>query len=122
VADQFLGQVSVFKVLSGTLSNDCRLINSVTATEERMHGLFHLCGRDHVPADTVVAGDIAAVAKLAGTPTGSTLVAPGKPVRVNGAIAPVANFAVALEPLTQADDDKLSAALARLCSEDPTIA
>ncbi len=122
VADQFLGQVSVFKVLSGTLSNDCRLINSATSTEERMHGLFHLCGRDHVPADTVVAGDIAAVAKLAGTPTGSTLVAPGKPVRVNGAIAPVANFAVALEPLTQADDDKLSAALARLCSEDPTIA
>lgn len=121
VADQFLGQVSMFKVLSGTLANDCRLLNSATATEERMHGLFLLRGREHVPVDAVVAGDLAAVAKLTNTPTGSTLSAPGQPVRVDAVTAPVANYAVALEPLTQADDDKLSAALARLCNEDPTI-
>lgn len=121
VADQFLGQVSLFKVLSGTVANDCRLVNSATSTEERMHGLFHLCGRDHVPADRIVAGDIGAVAKLSSTGTGATLAAPGMPVRVNGHSRAEPNYGVALEPLTQADDDKLSGALARLCTEDPTI-
>jgi len=121
VADQFLGQVSLFKVLSGTVANDCRLVNSATSVEERMHGLFHLRGRDHVPTDRIVAGDIGAVAKLSATATGATLAAPGMPVRVNGWLRHEPNYGLALEPLTQADDDKLSGALARLCCEDPTI-
>lgn len=121
VADQFLGQVSLFKVLSGTVVNDCRLVNSASSADERMHGLFHLRGREHLPTDRVVAGDLGAVAKLSGTATGTTLSAPGRPVRVDRARLANPNYGVALEPVTQADDDKLSAALSRLCSEDPTI-
>ena len=68
VADQFVGQVSLFKVLSGTVAVDDRLVNSPSGTEERMHGLFHLRGKDHLTADRVVAGDIGAVAKLSRHP------------------------------------------------------
>lgn len=121
VADQFVGQVSLFKVLSGTVHSDDRLVNSATSTEERLHGLFHLRGKEHIPVNRVVAGDIAAVAKLASTPTHSTLAAKGSPVRVEPPATPPPAYHLALEPVTQSDDDKLSDALARLCSEDPTL-
>ena len=68
VADQFVGQVSLFKVLSGTVAVDERLVSSASGTEERMHGLFHLRGKDHLTTDRIVAGDIGAVAKLSRHP------------------------------------------------------
>ena len=122
VADPFLGQVSLFKVLSGTLDSDARLVNTQTSTDERLHSLFHVRGRDHVTVNRIVAGDIGGVAKLTNTPTGTTLSAPGRPVHVAAAPSFVPNYGLALEPVTQSDDDKLSAALTRLCSEDPTLA
>ena len=87
VADQFVGQVSLFKVLSGTVAIDDRLVNTATGTEERLHALFHMRGREHLPTNKVVAGDLAAVAKLAATPTGSTLAPKDSPVRVAAATA-----------------------------------
>jgi len=121
VADQFVGQVSLFKVLSGTVRGDDRLVNTHSSNEERLHGMFHLRGTEHLPVNHVVAGDIAAVAKLSSTTTHSTLAAKGSPVRVEPpAFAPAA-YNLALEPVTQSDDDKLSDALHRLCSEDPTL-
>lgn len=121
VADQFVGQVSLFKVLSGTVHGDDRLVNTQTSAEERLHSLFHLRGKEHLPVNHVVAGDIGAVAKLASTPTHSTLAAKGSPVRVEAPPTAPAAYHLALEPVTQSDDDKLSDALARLCSEDPTL-
>lgn len=121
VVDQFVGQLSMFKVLSGTIASDDRLVNTATDTEERLHGLFYLRGKEHLTTDRVVAGDIAAVAKLSATPTGSALAPKGVPVR---AVAPAPRptaYALALRPLTQADDDKLSGAIQRLCAEDPAL-
>jgi elongation factor G len=121
VVDQFVGQISLFKVLSGTVASDDRLTNSTTDQEERLHGLFYLRGKEHLPTDRVVAGDIAAVAKLSATPTGSTLAPKGLPVAVEARPAPATAYALALRPFTQADDDKLSGALQRLCLEDPSL-
>ncbi len=121
VADPFVGQVSVFKVLAGTVTTDMHLVNSVTGAEERMHGLFRLRGKDHLPVDRVVAGDIAAAAKLSGSPTGSTLSVRGTAVTPIGQPTRTTPYALALNPLTQADDDKLSSALQRLVAEDPTL-
>ena len=121
VADQFVGQVSLFKVLSGTVHGDDRLVNSATSTEERLHGLFHLRGKEHLTVTQIVAGDLGGIAKLAATPTHSTLAAKGSPVRVEPPAAATPNYQLALEPLTQSDDDKLSDALNRLVSEDPTL-
>ncbi len=122
VADQFVGQVSLFKVLSGTVAVDERLVSSSSGVEERMHGLFHLRGKDHLTTDRIVAGDIGAVAKLGDTATGATLAPKDSPVRVAVPPAPTPVFGLALKPVTQADDDKLSAALQRLLTEDPCLA
>ena len=121
VADQFVGQVSLFKVLSGTIAVDDRLVNVATGTEERLHGLFHLRGKEHLAATKVVAGDLAAVAKLSDTATGATLAPKDSPVRVRAVQPPAAVFGLALRPITQSDDDKLSGALTRLLSEDPAL-
>ena len=121
VADPFVGQVSVFKVLAGQVAGEDRLINSVTGSEERLHGLFHLRGKEHLPTDRVVAGDIGAVAKLAATPTGSTLSKRRTAARVVGVARRSTPFGLALKPVSQADDDKLSSALQRLVGEDPTL-
>ncbi|MFV0309696.1 MAG: elongation factor G [Desertimonas sp.] len=121
VADQFVGQVSLFKVVSGTVHPDDRLINLDTGTEERLHAPFVWRGKEHEPAAALVAGDLGAVAKLAGTGTGATLSAKDAPERVRVRSMTRPTFGLALIPVTQSDDDKLSGALARLLAEDPAL-
>ncbi|HEX4981410.1 MAG TPA: elongation factor G [Ilumatobacteraceae bacterium] len=121
VADQYVGQISLFKVLSGTIRNDDHLVEVASGTDERMHGLFHLRGSEHMDASRLIAGDIGGVSKLASATTGSTLAPKGKPVRVKPVELPSAGYGVALKPLTQSDDDKLSGALQRLVFEDPAL-
>jgi elongation factor G len=121
IADQFVGQVSLCKVVSGTISPDDRLIASVTSAEERLHGLFHMRGKEQLPCIRAVAGDIVAVAKLTNTSTGTTLAPRNMPVRVVGREPTTPVFGLALKPLTQTDDDKLSGALHRLLAEDPYL-
>jgi elongation factor G len=97
------------------------LVNTTTDTEERLHGLFYLRGKEHLPAERVVAGDVAAVAKLSASPSGSALAPRGYPVTVAAPAPRPTAYALALKPLTQADDDKLSGAIQRLCAEDPSL-
>ena len=78
-------------------------------------------GKEQEPASELVAGDIGAVAKLAGTITGDTLAPRGKPVVVAPIEQPEPNLAVAVVPKTQADEDKLAPALHRLQEEDPSL-
>lgn len=121
IADPFVGQLSMLKVLSGTIRNDDHLVNSRTGTEERLHGLFLIRGKDHEPVEALAAGDIGGVAKLADTRTGDTLAPRGRPVVVPTIDQPAAVLAVALVPKTQADDDKLATSLHRLQDEDPGL-
>jgi elongation factor G len=121
IADPYVGQVSLFKVLSGTLRPDEHLTNSRTGGDERLHGLLTVRGKDQEPASELVAGDIGAVAKLAGTVTGDTLAPKGKPVVVPSVEQPEPNLAVAVVPKAQADEDKLAPALHRLQEEDPAL-
>jgi elongation factor G len=121
IADPFVGQVTLFKVLSGTIRNDDHLVNSRTGTEERLHGLFVVRGKEHEPVDALAAGDLGGVAKLGDTVTGDTLSKRGKPVQVRPLEQPPAVLAVAVVPRTQADDDKLATALHRLLDEDPGL-
>jgi elongation factor G len=121
IADPYVGQVSLFKVLSGTLRPDDHLTNSRTGGDERLHGLLTVRGKEQETASELVAGDIGAVAKLAGTMTGDTLAPRGKPVVVPQIEQPEPNLAVAVVPKTQADEDKLAPALHRLQEEDPSL-
>ncbi|MGV3760684.1 MAG: elongation factor G [Actinomycetota bacterium] len=121
IADPFVGQVSLFKVLSGTIRSDDHLVCTRTGTEERLHGLFLVRGKDHEPVDALPAGDIGGVAKLAGTATGDTLAGKGRPVSVPAIEQPRPVLATAIVARTQADDDKLAQALHRLQDEDPAL-
>ncbi len=121
IADPFVGQLTLFKVLSGTIRNDDHLINSRSGTDERLHGLFVVRGKEHEPVDALCAGDLGGVAKLSGTRTGDTLAPRNRPVRVAPIETPAAVLAAAVVPATQADDDKLASALHRLQEEDPVL-
>lgn len=121
IADPYVGQLSVFKVLSGTIKADDKLINSTNAGEERMHAMFMVRGKEQVAVNEVLAGDIAAVAKLANTHTGDTLTPKGSPVKIQRVERHSPQYAVAIVPRTQADDDKLGNALIRLQTEDAAL-
>ena len=121
VSDQYVGQISIFKVMSGTIVNDVVLRDVRSGNDERLHGLLQLRGGEQVGVPRLVAGDIGAVTKLNTTGTGSTLAPAHLPVTVPAAPLPAAHLAVALVPVTQSDDDKLSEALHKLVAEDPSL-
>jgi elongation factor G len=121
IVDPYVGQVSLFKVLSGVVRSDDHLVNPRTGTDERLHGLFVVRGKEHIPVAALGAGEIGGVAKLNGTATGDTLAPKGKPVAVPPLEMPAPSLAVAIVPRTQADDDRLSSVLQRLQHEDPVL-
>jgi elongation factor G len=121
VADPYVGQVSLFRVLSGTIRPDDHLTNSRCGADERLHGLLTVRGKDQETADQLVAGDIGAVAKLANTATGDTLAPKGTPVKAQAIAMPEPTLSVAIVPRTQADEDRLAPALHRLQEEDPGL-
>jgi elongation factor G len=121
IADPFVGQLSVFRVLSGRVHTDDHLVNSRTGTDERLHGLFALRGKEQLAVGDVIAGDLAAVARLSSVRTFDTLSPKGTPVRVPVPDLPAPQHAVAIVPRTQTDDDKLGGALAKLTIDDPVL-
>jgi elongation factor G len=121
VSDQYVGQISIFKVVSGTITPDIVLRDVRSGNDERLHGLLQLRGGEQITVSKLIAGDIGAVTKLNTTGTGSTLAPAHMPVTVPGAPLPAAHLAVALVAVTQSDDDKLSEALHRLVAEDPSL-
>jgi elongation factor G len=121
IADPYVGHISLFKVLSGTIRPDDHLYNTRSGTDERLHGLFTLRGKEQEQLTEIPAGDIAAVAKLSSTATGDTLAPKGKPVTVPPVVPPPPVLGIAILARTAADEDKLANALHRLQEEDPAL-
>jgi elongation factor G len=121
VADPYVGKVSFLKVLSGTVRPDAQLTNSRTHSDERLHGLFTMRGKEQDNVPELPAGDIGAVAKLANTGTGDTLAPKGTPVHVAGIETPAPILSVAIRPKSKGDEDKLMTGLHRLQDEDPAL-
>ncbi len=121
LADPYVGKVSIFKVLSGTIRPDAVLTNPRTHSDEKLHALFALRGKEQDQVPEVPAGDIAAVAKLGDTTTGDTLAPKGTPVRVPHPEAAPPALSIAIRPKSKGDEDKLMTALHRLQDEDPSL-
>jgi elongation factor G len=115
------GKQSFFRVYSGALESDSRVLNADTGEEERLGQLSYPRGKEQIATARVVAGDIGVVAKLSNTNTGQTLCDKDHPVRLPGVEFPVPIFSVAVEPKTKADSAKMGPALSRLVEEDPTF-
>jgi len=121
LADPFVGKVSYLKVLSGTIRPDTHLTNSRTHSDERLHALFTMRGKEHDNVSELGAGDLGVVAKLAGTATGDTLAPKGTPVVIPPPALPEPVLSIAVVPRTKGDEDKLMTGLHRLQEEDPAL-
>jgi elongation factor G len=121
IADPYVGRVNVFKVHSGSVRPDAVLTNGRTMTDERLHQLFTLRGKEQEPASEVPAGDIAAVAKLTDVSTGDVLAQRGADVSVEPFDPPQPVLPTAIRPKSKADEDKLANALHKLQEEDTVI-
>ena len=121
VADPYVGQISLFKVFSGTVKPETHLFNSRSGAEERFAKIATLQGKESQLVSELPAGDLGAVAKLTDTATGDTLTVKGKPVRIETITRPNPVLALAIEPRTQGEEDKLANSLRRLQEEDPAL-
>ncbi|HEY8217204.1 MAG TPA: GTP-binding protein, partial [Acidimicrobiia bacterium] len=121
IVDPYVGRVNLFKVLQGAVKTDDHLVNGRTMTNERLHQISTMRGKEQEPVKEVPAGDIAAVAKLSDTSTGDVLGTRGAELEVAALEPPEPTLAVAIKARSKADEDKLANALHRLADEDPTI-
>ena len=121
VIDPYLGTVSVFKAVTGTITPDTEVVNTRTKTSERLKTLVTFQGATSIDLSEIVPGDIAATAKLSDTSTGDTLSASGSAVTAEMAPLSQPMLSVAVVPRTRADEEKLSMSLRRACEEDPTL-
>ena len=121
LADPYVGKVSFFRVLSGTVRPDAVLTNSRTHADERLHGLFTMRGKEQDQVSYLPAGDLGAVAKLSDTATGDTLAPKGTPVVVPQPDPPLPVLSIAIRPKSKGDEDKLMTALHRLQDEDSSL-
>jgi len=121
MADPYVGKLTYFRVYSGAMQSDSRVLNANKGEEERIGQLFFLLGKEQTPTKEVIAGDIGAVAKLQTTVTGDTLCDKDYPLVLPGITFPHPVAFAAVSPKTKADLDKMGSALARLVEEDPTL-
>ncbi|RMD58800.1 MAG: elongation factor G [Nitrospirae bacterium] len=121
IADPFAGRLSIFRVYSGTLSADSTVLNDKKNTKEKIGQVFYLLGKQHIPAQRVGPGELAAVAKLKDTITGDTLCSPSAPVVLENVTLAEPIISFAIEPKRREDEEKVSAGLHRIQEEDPSI-
>ncbi|MGO4941199.1 elongation factor G [Ruoffia tabacinasalis] len=121
MTDPFVGRLTFFRVYSGTLAAGSYVLNATKDNRERVGRILqmHANSREEIPE--VFSGDIAAAVGLKNTTTGDTLCAENAPVILESMEFPEPVINVAIEPDSKADQDKMSAALAKLAEEDPTF-
>ena len=122
LADPFAGQLSILRVLSGTLSGDMSLKNMRSGENERLGGLLYLTGKNQAPCkEPVGPGAIVGVAKLKSTRTGDTLGDEKAPFVLPMPELPPQLITYALAPREKGEEDKVYAAIQRLLDEDITL-
>ena len=121
IADPYVGRLNFFKVVSGKLTKDMTIFNPAKDTLEKVAHIYVMRGKEQMEVDEIQAGDIGALAKLTNTSTGDTLCSKDFPVTLPRIAFPEAVHSMAIRPKGKGDEDKISAALAKLKEEDPTI-
>ncbi|MDQ3468117.1 MAG: elongation factor G, partial [Chloroflexota bacterium] len=121
LADPHVGRVTYLRVFSGKLKSNSHATNATKEEHERLGQLFYVRGKEHLNTDSIGAGDIGAVSKLASVMTGDTISNNDPPVVLTPVDFPIASYAASVNPKTKADLDKMGQALHRLAEEDPTL-
>lgn len=118
ISDPYVGQLSVFRVVSGNLHSNAEFFNVTQGAPERFGQLYLLQGKEQLPVDSLSAGDIGAVAKLKSTFTGDSI-SDGKHKALfitKASMEPAISFS--LKPKTRQDEEKISQSLSKMTVED----
>ena len=121
IADPFVGKLSLFKVMSGSVAGSSSLYNSSADKNEKITGLFVLRGKRQISTPQLNAGDLGALNKLQYTNTGDTLCDPANPIQYPAIEYPTPCISKAVFAAKQGEEDKVFSGLARLMEEDPSI-
>ncbi|BDU67751.1 MAG: elongation factor G [Candidatus Tyloplasma litorale] len=121
MTDPFVGKLTFFRVYSGTLNSGSYVINTTKNKKERVGRILQMHANSRHEIDGVVAGEIAAAVGLKDTTTGDTLTSLDSKVILESMEFPEPVIALAVEPKTKADQDKLGLSLSKLAEEDPTF-
>jgi elongation factor G len=121
MTDPFVGQLAFFRVYSGSLNSGSYVYNSTKQTRERIGRLLKMHANKREEIKDVFAGDIAAAVGLRNVTTGDTICDENKQILLEAMDFPEPVIAVAIEPKTKADQEKMGVALGKLAQEDPTF-
>ncbi|NLZ66142.1 MAG: elongation factor G [Clostridiaceae bacterium] len=121
MSDPYVGQLSFFRVYSGTLKAGTYVWNASKEERERIGRILLMHANHRTDLDAVYAGDIAAAVGLRSTTTGDTLCDADAPILLESMEFPEPVIAVAIEPKSKASQEKLDVALMKLAEEDPTF-
>ena len=119
--DPYVGRLCFFRVYSGSLDAGSYVYNANTGKKERISRIMQMHSNKQNPLDRIEAGDIAAAVGFKEIRTGQTLCDEKHPIILESMKFPDPVISIAVEPLTQADMDKLDNALVKLAEEDPTF-
>jgi elongation factor G len=121
VSESHVGELSFFRVYSGTVSPGLDMVNEATGKPERLAQLFVMNGKDRKESSKLVAGDLGAVVKLKDTHTNNTLCGKGIAVVYTPIVFPNPVYHAAIVPKAKGDEDKIATGLHSVHQEDPTF-
>lgn len=121
VADPFVGKMSYFKVMNGTVKRDLLMKNNTTGDSEKLAHIYVMNGKKQVEVDELACGDIGMVAKLVGTNTNDTLTW-NKELKFAPITYPTSYYVKAMIPATAKDESKISQSIVKMTEEDLTLA
>lgn len=121
LTDPFVGQLVYVRIYSGVLEKGMAVLNSAKQKKEKIQRLLRVHANHKEDVDSLGAGSIGAIAGLKFTGTGDTLCDLAQPILLEAISFPEPVISVAIEPKTQADQDKLMEALQKLTKEDPSF-
>jgi elongation factor G len=121
MSDPYVGRLTYARVYSGQVKAGDKVLNVTTGKTERIGRILQMHANSREEREDIGAGEIAALVGLKNTSTGDTLAIETAPIRLESMDFPEPVIAVAIEPKTKGDQDKLGAGLQRLTDEDPTF-
>ncbi len=120
ISDQY-GKFSLFKVVSGKITNEMTLVNPRTGTSEKIGHIYVMQGKKNIEVNEVTCGDLGAVSKLSDSKTGDTLCNPSFNKALPGITYTPPCYSMAIAPKTKGQEDKIAMGLSRLAEEDLTF-
>ena len=111
IIEPHIGELSLFKVYSGTIKSGCELVNENTGVTEKLNQLLLLEGHNRIPVNELVAGDIGATIKLRSTHVNNTLHEKGANIELEPIVFPHPNVTLAIAAANKGEEEKLSQAL-----------